>query len=75
MIKICCDRCGKDIPNNTYYTITICAQMFQVGYGITAEGATTNIYAAFDPKRIYCEECKNAIANFISNEDVKKVRA
>ena len=75
MIKMICDRCGKEIKGTTYYTIKIHADDINPKHDGTIALATalqnleTNTSVLFNAKKQYCEDCKNEIEKFISNKE------
>lgn len=74
-IKITCDRCGKDIENNTYYTIDIGARSVMSIYGISFDGAATNMINNLTPslnKARYCKRCIDSIRDFINEDRAKE---
>jgi hypothetical protein len=74
-IKIVCDRCGKDIEDNTYYTIDIGARSVMPIYGISFDGAATNIINNLTSslnKACYCKWCIDSIKDFINEGKVKE---
>lgn len=74
MIKIHCDRCGKEIKNK-YYTINFNSYDAdpQYDYNTTcyATGYSTNsregVLKMLNSQKMYCEDCKKEIEKFISN--------
>ena len=72
MIKMICDRCGKEIEGTTYYTIKIHAddiipkQDNTIALATALQNLETNISALFNTKKQYCEKCKNEIEAFIN---------
>lgn len=74
-IKITCDRCGQDIEHNTYYTIDIGARSVTSIYGISLDGAVTNIETNLTPllgKACYCKHCIDSIRDFIKNDKAQE---
>ncbi len=74
-IKITCDRCGKDIEDNTYYTIDIDARMVTSIYGISFDGAATNVLNKLVPslnKACYCKRCIDSIRDYINGDSVEE---
>jgi hypothetical protein len=73
MVKINCDRCGKEIEGSTYYTISIYAEDINpapaktVAYDTAAQNFYTNTLAMFNAKPQYCKKCKDDIEAFINN--------
>ncbi len=74
-IKITCDRCGKDIEDNTYYTIDIGAKSIMSIYGISFDGAATNMLNNLTPslnKACYCKQCIDSIRDFINEGETQE---
>lgn len=74
-IKILCDRCGKDIENNTYYTIDIGPRSVMSIYGISFDGAATNIINNLTSslsKACYCKQCIDSIRAYIRDSSVEE---
>lgn len=74
-IKITCDRCGKDIEHNTYYTIDIGARAVTSIYGISFDGTALNIRNSLAPlldKACYCKCCIDSIRDFIKNDKTQE---
>ena len=74
MVKIHCDRCGKEIEGTTYYTINICAEDInpKTEYTVYAETAFQNCNTAmemlFNAKPQYCKKCKDEIEEVIKSK-------
>ena len=73
MIKMHCDRCGKEIKGTTYYTISIYADDINpapaetVAYATAVQNLQTNVLAMFNAKKQYCKDCRDEIEMFINN--------
>ena len=73
MIKMICDRCGREMQGTTYYTIRIHAGDINPAnnYTTTFETACYNVNAngmtALNSKKQYCNKCIDEIENFINN--------
>ena len=73
MIKIHCDRCGKEIKGTTYYTINIYTEDINpvpaetIAYAAALQNMNTNISAMFNAKKQYCKDCIDKIEAFINN--------
>lgn len=73
MIKMHCDRCGKEIKGTTYYTISICtedinpAPIETVTYATAVQNMQMNTLAMFNTKKQYCKDCRDKIEAFINN--------
>ena len=73
MIKMNCDRCGKEIKGTTYYTISIYAEDINpapaetVAYATAVQNIQTNTLAMFNAKKQYCKDCRDEIEIFINN--------
>lgn len=74
MIKVYCDRCGKEIEGTTYYTISIYAEDInpKTEYAVYTEtaiqNANTNIEILFNTKPQYCKKCRDEIEEFIRSK-------
>lgn len=74
MIKMICDRCGKEIKGTTYYTISIYADDISpasdgtVAYTTAIQNFQTNTLAMFNVKKQYCKDCIDKIEAFINNK-------
>ena len=81
MVKIHCDRCGKEIVGEHYYTIIIGKAELNPKYSIS-DCANALSAAAYAPEKspyeklssqvMYCEECKGDIEYFIDNGESKE---
>ncbi len=75
MIKIHCDRCGKEIKGTTYYTISIHADDINPSLDYSKSLTTalqnfkTNSSALFKTEKQYCRKCIDKIENFINNKE------
>ena len=73
MVKMYCDRCGKEIKGTTYYTINIYAEDINpvpvetVAYATVLQNVNTNISAMFNAKKHYCKDCRDKVEAFINN--------
>ena len=74
MIKMHCDRCGKEIKETTYYTINICTENINcitstetVSYTKVVQNLQANTLAMFNTQKQYCRKCKDEIEKFINN--------
>lgn len=72
MIKMICDRCGKEIEGTTYYTIYIRAEDIKpinecMCTASTAIQNVANAFAALNARPHYCKECRDKIEAFIKN--------
>ncbi len=71
MIKMCCDRCGKDIEGTTYYTVRIYGndiypkEDYSVTTATAVQNSHTNLMALFNREKQYCRACKDEIEKFI----------
>ena len=68
MIKIICDRCGKEISGLIYYTAEVNSKSFCTSLDYAAEISARAINAAFKPERCLCKECAEAIEKFIEGK-------
>lgn len=76
MVKIHCDRCGKEIKGEHYYTIIIGKAELNPKYTITDCANAINA-AAYIPEKspyeklssqvMYCEECKDDIEHVLNH--------
>lgn len=82
MIRITCNRCGKEIKGTTYYTIDIRGKdvnntRYDYDTGsCSASTAMTNIQAAFESiygQKHYCEECIKEVRDFIANKEKSNI--
>lgn len=75
MIKMICDRCGKEITGTSYYTVRIYAEDINptVSYEVTASTAlqnvSTNMMALYNSIPQYCKECRDKIEAFINKKE------
>lgn len=70
MIKMVCDRCGKEIEGTTYYTVSIDAKDINPRVERTVSMATgiqnlSNAFSVLNARPQYCKKCKDEIENFI----------
>lgn len=74
MIKMICDRCGKEIEGTTYYTVSIYAEDINptstktVTYTTAVQNVNTNMKALFNSKPQYCKKCRDEIEEFIKGK-------
>lgn len=75
MIKIICDRCGKEIKGPTYHTINIYSYDTQPKHDYYATAVDSyvstsrqDVLATLNCTPIYCKECKDAVDKFIKGE-------
>ena len=73
MIKIICDRCGKEITGPTYHTIHLYSYDAKPHYNYHAVDAYSvasrqDILATLNCTPIYCKECADTIEKFIKGE-------
>lgn len=79
MIKMHCDRCGKEIKGTTYYTINICAEDINpapvktVTYTTAIQNLQTSTLTMLNVQKQYCKLCKDDIERFINNYYVKEI--
>ena len=73
--EICyCDRCGKELKEDTAYVIYIGAIGLAKGFGgLSAEAAAENILNNTQPPKYLCKECKDEIKKLINDSTVKEV--
>lgn len=88
MVKIHCDRCGKEIFGEHYYTIIIGKAELSPKYEYSISDCANAIntysreiekspYEKLSSQLMYCEECKDDIEYYINNgetEEDKKIR-
>lgn len=65
MIKILCDRCGKEIGPN-YFTCKFGCKTDDYGM-ISMAGATMNSSENLRHERMLCNSCINEIIDFVDN--------
>ncbi len=73
MIKMVCDRCGKEIEGTTYYTVSIYAEDInpKTEYRVYVDTAIQNLNTAMislNTKPQYCKKCRDEIEEFIKNK-------
>lgn len=74
MIRMHCDRCGKEIEGTSYYTVSIYANDINPKNDYTCIAATytqnsnTNFIALFNANPQYCKKCRDEIEAFINNK-------
>ena len=73
MIKMICDRCGKEIEGTTYYTVSIGAVDInpRVEHTVSASTAIQNLsnaLSALNARPQYCKKCRDEIEAFINND-------
>ena len=75
MIKIICDRCGKEITGPTYHTINLYSydtkpqyDYYATATSICNSSSRQDILATLNCTPIYCKECTDAIEKFIKGE-------
>ena len=72
MIKMHCDRCGKEIEGTTYYTVRIYGNDinpksdYSVATATAIQNSNTNLMALFNAEKQYCKQCRDEIETFIS---------
>ncbi len=72
MIKMICDRCGKEIEGTTYYTVSINAAdinpkpEYAVTSTATAVQNLANAFSVINAKPQYCKRCRDKIEEFIN---------
>ena len=82
MVKLYCDRCGKEIKDKHYYTINIHKEELvkQIYSSVAYASATSNVnvvsieedvLAKLNSQTMYCEECKEKIEACICNCDYR----
>lgn len=78
MVKLHCDRCGKEIREKHYYTINICKEDINqkntlADYAEALKSMSSSLpeslYAKLNAKKMYCEKCKDNIEAFINGND------
>ena len=75
MIKMICDRCGKEIEEATYYTVSIYAEdinpkpEYAVTTAATAIQNLSNAFTVFNAKPQYCKKCRDEIEAFINKKE------
>lgn len=72
MIKMICDRCGKEIEGTTYYTVSIHASDINpkpedaITSTATAVQNLANAFSILNVKPQYCKRCRDKIEEFIN---------
>lgn len=74
MVKIHCDRCGKEIKDK-YYTINMNEYDVNPKYNYNVTGYVSvcsnsqreGILVTLNNTKMYCDECKDKIKAFINN--------
>lgn len=78
MVKLHCDRCGKEIVGEHYYTISIYKENINPKRTFTdcadalssmASSWQDNLLSKLKAQKMYCEDCKDEIDKFISNKE------
>lgn len=79
MIRITCNRCGKEIKGTTYYTIDIkdrgvCSSCYEASssWPYSAHATAPSVQSAFESiygQEHYCEECIDKIRDFIKKQN------
>lgn len=75
MVKIHCDRCGKEIKEEYYYTITIGKAELnpKCDYSIEACSTAYNYvpekspYEKLSSQKMYCERCRDDVVHTINH--------
>ena len=72
MIKMVCDRCGKEIEGTTYYTVSIHCEDInpKTNYRVYTDTTTLELSTSMmllNTQPQYCKKCKDDIQAFISN--------
>lgn len=70
MVKLFCNRCGKEIEGTTYYTIYIEAKDIKPTIGYSSDVAIQNIsnqFSSLIETPMYCKECICEIKAAIEN--------
>lgn len=74
MIKMICDRCGKEIEGTTYYMVGIYAEDInpKVEHSITSVATAfenlSNTFSVLNSKPQYCKKCRDEIEAFINKK-------
>ena len=77
MVKLHCDRCGKEIVGEHYHTINIYKEDISPKYTIadyadTLSSFQENLFAKLNSYKMYCDECIDDIKYFINNVESKE---
>ena len=81
MVKLHCDRCGKEIVGKHYHTINIYKEDINPKHTITdyaealssvASSLQENLLAKLNSYKMYCDECIDDIKYFINNGESKE---
>lgn len=75
MVKLHCDRCGKEIKNE-YYTIgfyrydtsPVCDTYDYATASCAASYTRDSALQVLNAQKMYCDKCKNEIEKFINME-------
>lgn len=77
MIKMFCNKCGKEIEGTTYYTINIVGKDIEPvsNYESCADTYSYNIsqslLKALTKEKHYCKECKDKVEAFLWRNTVE----
>ena len=83
MVKIHCDRCGKEIVGGYYHTINIYKEDINPKHTITnyadalssvASSLQENLFAKLNSYKMYCDECIDDIKHYINNRESEEDR-
>lgn len=83
MVKLHCDRCGKEIVGKHYHTINIYKEDIYPKRTITdyaealsnvASSLQENYLAKLNSYKMYCDECIDDIQYFINNGESREDR-
>ena len=72
---ITCDKCGRKIKDNTYFTVDIYGHDVnpsvdgRTSTNTMVENVNNNLIKIFGQERHYCEKCKEEIKRFCMNND------
>lgn len=75
MIKLICDRCGKEIDGDKYYTINIFSNDIYPTYNNITNAVYTqssclnsreSILEMFNRTKIYCKNCRDKIEKIVT---------
>ena len=78
MIKLYCNRCGKEIKEEYYYTVNIYKTELHPKTSISALADAMSAYTEkssyerLSSEKMYCKECKDDIEYFINNRESKE---
>ena len=79
MHKFVCDRCGRTITGNTYYTVDIYGEDINpTNDGLkssttASQNISTNMAKIICPEKHYCEKCRDEFENFLRTKPIQNL--